>query len=276
MANTFSNSAGTGDNVICLHGSMSSSRQWDGLKNRLQPTCRVIAPDLHGYDSRPEWVGGAAFSLDQEVALLEDLIDALDGPVHLVGHSYGGAVAIAAAQTFGRRIASLTVYEPVIFSALFARAAYRAAALEVCRLIAEIQRAYLCGDLFAAAQRFVDYWSGAGAWDAIPLEKKHGLSQKIPTVLANFEALVSAPDLLTGLAELRIPTHCLSGRESPAPVNAISGLLKRELPQATTHRFPYMGHMGPFNQADIVNDRIAEFIQLQSMVVNRKGYPQAA
>jgi pimeloyl-ACP methyl ester carboxylesterase len=236
----------------------------------------VIALDLHGYGNGPEWVGGAAFSLDREVALLDDLVDTLDGRVHLVGHSYGGAVAIAAAQTFGRRIASLTVYEPVIFSALFARTADRAATLEVCCLIAEIQRAYLCGDLFAAARRFIDYWSGAGAWDAIPLEKKHALSQKMPAVLANFEALVSAPDLLAGLADLRMPTLCLSGRESPASVNAISGLLKRELPHASAHRFPYMGHMGPITQADIVNQQIAAFIQREAGALNRKGYPQAA
>jgi pimeloyl-ACP methyl ester carboxylesterase len=276
MAHTFFRSAGTGDNVICLHSSMSSSRQWDGLTNRLQPACRVIAPDLHGYGNGPEWIGGPAFSLDREVALLDDLIDTLDGPVHLVGHSYGGVVALAAAQTFARRIASLTVYEPVIFSALFTRAAERTATLEVCRLIEEILRAYLSGDLFAAARRFVDYWSGAGAWDAIPVEKKHGLSQKIPTVLANFEALVSAPDLLAGLADLRMPTLCLTGRESPAPVNAISELLQRELPWASTHRFPAMGHMGPITHADIVNERIAAFIQRQPRALNRKGYPQAA
>jgi len=276
MAHSFPRSADTGDTVICLHSSMSSSRQWDGLVTRMHPHFRVIALDLHGYGSGPRWAGGPAFGLDREVALLDGVIDALHGPVHLVGHSYGGAVAIAAARAFGLRIASLTVYEPVIFAALFTRADARAAALEVCRLVADIQRAYLREDLFAAARRFIDYWSGPGTWDSIPCVKQDALAQQVPTVLANFEALLSAPDLLAGLAELRLPTLCVSGRDSPAPVNAIGELLQRELPHAATQRFPGMGHMGPITHAGIVNDRIAEFIRSQAGGLERKGYAQAA
>ena len=260
MNTTFIQSADTGDNVICLHSSMSSSRQWDGLVQLLQHSYRVIALDLHGYGNGPEWTEGTALSLDREVALLADLIDELDGPIHLVGHSYGGAVAIKAAQTYGRRISSLTLYEPVIFAALFEASPSRAASIEVTRLIEEIQSDYRSGGLFRAAQRFIDYWSGPGTWEEIPFNKKLGLSKKIPVVLGNFEAVVAEPNALAGLAKLQIPTLFLSGRESPDSVKAISDLLKQELPNAVRQRFDDMGHMGPITHSEIVNASIERFI----------------
>lgn len=276
MTTTFIESANEGDNIICLHSSMSSARQWDGLTQRLQYAYRVTALDLHGYGKGPQWGTGAVFSLDREVELMANLVSELDGPIHLVGHSYGGAVAIKAAQTYGKRISSLTLYEPVIFAALFSADSDQAASDEITRLIEDLQDSYRCGDLFQAAQRFIDYWSGAGTWAAIPFDAKSGLSKKIPTVLGNFEAVLSEPNALAKLASIEVPTLTLSGRESPTSVNAITDLLQRQLPQVTAHRFAGMGHMGPITHSEIVNGHIEEFIQHQSVTDHHNDYRFAA
>ena len=193
------------------------------------------------------------------------MICGLDGSIHLVGHSYGGAVAIKATQTYGRRISSLTLYEPVIFASLFAASSQRAASIEAFRLIEEIQADYRSGGLFRAAQRFIDYWSGAGTWSAIPSGQKLHLSRKIPVVLGNFEAVVTEPDALADLASLQIPTLYLSGRESPASVKAISKLLELKLPNAARQCFDDMGHMGPITHSEIVNASIEQFINQRSI-----------
>ena len=266
MDESFFQSAGEGENVICLHSSMSSSRQWNALVEKLRHSYRVTALDLHGYGKGPEWSDGMAFSLQCEVDLLAEVVAELDGPIHLVGHSYGGAVAIKATQTYGRRISSLTLYEPVIFASLFAASPQRAASIEVLRLIEEIQADYRSGGLFRAAQRFIDYWSGAGTWSAIPSDKKLHMSQKIPVVLGNFEAVAAEPDALAGLASLQIPTLYLSGQESPASIKAISKLLERELPHADRQCFDNMGHMGPITHSEIVNASIERFINHRATV----------
>jgi pimeloyl-ACP methyl ester carboxylesterase len=276
MDTTFIQSTNKGDNIICLHSSMSSARQWDGLMQRLQYTYRVTALDLHGYGKAPQWETGTVFSLDREVELMANLVSELDGPIHLVGHSYGGAVAIKAAQTYGKRISSLTLYEPVIFAALFSADSDRAASDEIILLIEDLQYHFRCGDLFQAAQRFIDYWSGTGTWASIPVEAKSGLSKKMPTVLGNFEAILSEPNALADLASIEIPTLCLSGQESPRSVNAITDLLKRQLPQATARRFPGMGHMGPITHSEIVNGHIEEFIQRQSVTDQYDDYRYVA
>jgi len=265
-----------GDNVICLHSSMSSSRQWDGLMNRLQNSYRVTAVDLHGYGDGPKLTTGTAFSLDREVEILADTVAEMDTPIHLVGHSYGGAVAIKAAQTYASRVRSLTLYEPVVFAALFSVSANQPASVEVSRLIEDVQHAYRCGDLFHAAQRFIDYWSGAGTWANIPPHRKPGLSEKIPMVLENFEAVLSEPDALAGLEHVQVPTLYLSGMESPTSVQVISELLMQKLPCVDAHQFPGLGHMGPITHSETVNDHIEGFIQRQTASVQPQGYALAA
>ena len=59
-------------------------------------------------------------------------------------------------------------------------------------------------------------------------------------------------------------------------MQAITALQKLEMPHAIRHRFNGMGHMGPITHGDIVNPRIAAFIQRQVRAETRKGYAQAA
>src|SRR5215204_4124268 len=85
--------------VIALHCSLGSGRQWARLAEELGEDYRVIAPDLSGYGgnrARPL----LPMTLADEVAQLGDQIDQAAGPIHLIGHSYGGAVAFKMATTW--------------------------------------------------------------------------------------------------------------------------------------------------------------------------------
>src|SRR3954453_21987527 len=89
--------AGTGPAVVCLHSNASSSAQWRPLMERLASGYRVIAPDLYGAGHRPEWPSDRPIALADEVELLAPVLAAAGTPFALVGHSYGGAVALKAA-----------------------------------------------------------------------------------------------------------------------------------------------------------------------------------
>ena len=86
--------AGTGAPVLLLHGSASAGIMWvpviDGLKSRF----RVIAPDLIGYGRTDSWPDGHGFTVDDELRLVEPLLAHAPAPVHVVGHSFGGVVAL--------------------------------------------------------------------------------------------------------------------------------------------------------------------------------------
>jgi len=66
--------------VVLVHGAYAESSSWDGLLERLPADSRVIA------------FANPLRRLASDTALLTDLVRSLDGPVVLVGHSYGGAV----------------------------------------------------------------------------------------------------------------------------------------------------------------------------------------
>ena len=112
---TISNSLHQNGCVIALHCSLGSGRQWTRLTAELGTSYRVIAPDISGYGSQLGWTD-LPMTLADEVAHLGAAIDRVEGPLHLVGHSYGGAIAfkIATASRFADRVRSLTLIEPVL------------------------------------------------------------------------------------------------------------------------------------------------------------------
>ena len=110
-------SVGQGPTVVLLHSSGSSGRQWDPLIAGLHDRFRLHAVDLHGHGGTPAWQAGRPMSLEDDAALVEPLLLA-PGGVHLVGHSYGGALALKLAALHPERVNSVAVYEPVLFRLL--------------------------------------------------------------------------------------------------------------------------------------------------------------
>jgi pimeloyl-ACP methyl ester carboxylesterase len=123
--------AGSGTSVVCIHSSASSSGQWRTLMERLADRFRVIAVDLYGSGKTAAWPQGQPMHLDDEVALLSSVFRAAGDRFHLIGHSFGGAIALKAALANRDRVLSLVLYEPVLFSVLIADAPDSAAAREI-------------------------------------------------------------------------------------------------------------------------------------------------
>jgi pimeloyl-ACP methyl ester carboxylesterase len=101
----FFKEAGNGPTVLCLHSNASHSGQWRGLMDQLSDRFRVVAVDSWGSGRTAEWPSDRVIRLADEVELLQPLLDSASGPLHLVGHSYGAAVALKAALLHPGRFA---------------------------------------------------------------------------------------------------------------------------------------------------------------------------
>jgi pimeloyl-ACP methyl ester carboxylesterase len=256
-------SVGHGPEVVLLHSSGSSSRQFDALVDSLQSRFRLHAVDLHGHGATPAWGGAARMTLADEAALVEPLLlSALEG-VHLVGHSYGGAIALKLAAKHPTRVRSVAVYEPVLFRLLFDYNARHAPAQDVLATAVSINNWLARDDRHEAARRFVDFWSGEGTWDAMPATRRQSIAARMPSVHAHFHALFYDTLQRSQLAQLRMPMLFLTGARTVAATRRIGELLRYTLPYAQHEMLPGMGHLGPVTHAPIVNARIAGFMDAE-------------
>jgi pimeloyl-ACP methyl ester carboxylesterase len=88
---------GKGEPILLLHGFGASTYTWRYIRNDLARTHRVIAVDMKGFGRSDKPLDTAYSPLDQ-ARQIADLVQQRDlRRLTLVGHSYGGAVALAAA-----------------------------------------------------------------------------------------------------------------------------------------------------------------------------------
>lgn len=227
--------------VIALHCSGAGGRVFDGYRALLDRDTDLIAPDLLGSGAESAWPIGAPVSLDAEAERLAPLLaHAADG-VHLMGHSYGGAVAMQMALRWPRRVLGLTLYEPVRFALLDRQSVDWTAIVRVGQRIAALTRAQR---LAAAAQSFVDYWSGPGTWARLPAPRQAAVADRMPKVGAEFEALFNDGVPPAAYAALTMPMVVLTGDRSPQPARRVAQRLVQACRHARLVRLPGRGHMG--------------------------------
>lgn len=249
---------GSGEPVLLVHCSSASGTEWDSLCATLGADFRTIAPDQWGCGESPPWTGKSAFMLAQEAAPLLDIIQSIGVPVHLVGHSYGGSVALHIARERPDMVRSLTLIEPCSFHLLREGDPEDEKLFQEIASVADsVKAAVASGDYWGGMARFVDYWNGEGTWAAMPHKACMKMCQRLEKVVLDFRALFEEPAGLDDYAALPIPTLILCGQHSPGPSKKIVEMLATAIPQARLQRIPGAGHMSPLNHPDAVNQAIS-------------------
>jgi len=213
----------------------------------------MLAVDLHGAGRSPIWPNERPLTLADEVDLLEPILAALGRRFHLVGHSYGGAVALKVALAHPERVESLAVFEPVLFSLLMAEDPDQAAAREIGAVRDDTTAAVDRGDLGMAGARFVNYWMGPGAWAAMSDIHRERVAESMTTVKTQWHAAFEDATPLHAFAALDMPALCLVGSQSPAASCGVTRLLTKALPRVTEVEIEEVGHMGPVTHPDRIN-----------------------
>ena len=247
--------AGAGPGVICLHSNASSSGQWRGLMDMLAPKFHVIAADSYGAGKSPARPPNTM--LRDEVTLLEPVFARAGERFALVGHSYGGAIALVAAVMHPKRVRALALYEPTLF-ALVERETPRDVDGIRNTVVASVDHLKK-GDEAAAARSFIDFWMEPGAFDRMPDRNREAIAAAGVDVDEWRKALFGEPTPREAFARLEIPVLLLTGKRSPRSSRAVAELLARTLPRVEVVEIDG-GHMAPVTHPERVNGAIARFL----------------
>ena len=256
----FFREAGQGPGVVCLHSNASSSSQWRGLMETLAPKFHVFAVDAYDAGKSPAWQGERTATLSDEVALLEPVLARAGDPFTLVGHSYGGAVALIAALKHRKRVRAMALYEPTLFALLDAESPPPNDADGICAAVARAVAALDAGDADAAAAHFIDYWMGKGSWSGMPEARRGPIAASIRSIRSWSRALLREPTPLSAFAAVDMPVLYLTGKNSPASSRGVARILRRELPRVEFVELDGLGHMAPVTHPDVVNGQIGRFL----------------
>jgi pimeloyl-ACP methyl ester carboxylesterase len=201
-------------------------------------------------------------TLAEEVALLSEHIAQLEGPFHLVGHSYGGAIAfkIATQPPFASRVRSLTLIEPLLPSLLAESASER----RLHDLFEQFARSLYVdlwnGHFMEATEKFLSYWNGSVPAGRPSPDALLSMIRHAEKLAFDLNAVLAENNVLAAAAAISVPMLLFSGGLSPYLTQRIAGRLASIVANADARHLPAAGHMVPFSHGKLINSKIAGHI----------------
>jgi pimeloyl-ACP methyl ester carboxylesterase len=246
-----------GKPLLALHCSLSHGGEWAGLAGARREL-DVTAPDLVGHGRQPAWDGVSDLhrhSTDMAADMARRI--GAGGPIDVIGHSFGGTVALRLALERPDLIRRLILVEPVLFAAARTSAVWPDYLAEHDML----EALHAKGDDAATAKMFLAIWGSGDPIESLLPALRAYMIQRIGLVMALDEDLMQdafgllAPGRLEALAR---PVLLVEGGASPPVVAAIHAELARRLPQTRRTLIPGAGHMLPVTHAPALAALVAE------------------
>lgn len=232
---------GSGQPLVCVHGSLGDFRGWSGVLGPLSRHHRVIAVSLRRFF--PEhWDGvGDDFKIDQHVADMIAFIEALRVPkVHLLGHSRGGHIAFRVAQQRPELLDRLVLAEPggdldeslrPADSVVAPMRSWQAAAA------AKVA----AGDIEGAMILFFERLDGEGAWQRLPQGVQQELRDNAYTLLGQVNEQ-RRPYSRADAEGIRVKTLFVGGADTPGFLPVVLRALAAHVPGARVVMLPNAKH----------------------------------
>jgi pimeloyl-ACP methyl ester carboxylesterase len=248
---------GQGEAVVFVHGTFSDHRLWEGQRENIAKRYRYIALDQR-YFGTASWTDtGARYSVSTHADDLAMFIDRLGtGPVHLVGFSYGGAVALVLAARRPELVRSLFLYEPAL-GTIVTDPSTQKILVEERKGLGSSVAASKSNDQAMAVRLFVDWVDGQqGTFDALPANIRQVLLENARTLPPQFAAPPPPVVPCAQLAQLKVPVTIGKGQQSRPYFAVLADATHQCMPGSKLVVFPNARHMALVNHGAAINAAI--------------------
>ena len=245
--------------VVMLHGANTGmwdfDLQIDALRNA---GFRVLRYDAlgHGLSERPD----IAYTRNAYVSQLEQLLAALDieGQVFLLGHSLGGAAAVAFASAMPARVKAITLVSPVI-NGVNASLPYF-----VCNTPVLGNFLLRVGMVNVLRRRAHGQWEGSVAdtsvYDRL-FERQATIKgfEKASCSMFQTDLVGDYRESFRTVGRNRIPGLLVYGGNDQTVLKGDVAALKKEMPSFRFHLYPEGGHCAHISYKDSFNRELVKF-----------------
>lgn len=224
---------GTGPTVVLVPGSCSTGAAWRPIMAEWHGKFRCVTTSLLGYGGTAERRPPEDPSIAFEAEVVETVIRRAGGPVHLVGHSFGGLVSVAVALRRNVPLASLSVIEAPA-AALLADLGEAEHHTAFRRMTDVYFAAFERGEPDAVAT-MIDFYGGVGTFASWPPRVRAYAMETAHVNIVDWASGYGYSPPLAALAENDLPALILWGGASPVAVQRANAMLAAHM-RGAAHR----------------------------------------
>jgi pimeloyl-ACP methyl ester carboxylesterase len=254
---------GLGPTIVLTPGSCSTGAAWRPVIATWNGQFRCVTTSLLGYGRTAERRTAHDTSISHEVDVLELVIRKAGGPVHLVGHSFGGLVALAVALANRVPLASLIILEAPVAELLRESGEHRH--YRAFRRMTDVYFAEFADGNAEAIAAMIDFYGGAGTFASWPPRVRAYAIETTAVNVLDWESVYSFPLHPAPLAALEVRALILRGGASHPAVHRANTLLGEKMRHAVAATIDGAAHFMIATHADRVGQLIAEHVHRVEM-----------
>ena len=256
---------GKGAPVVLVHGTLDDYRSWAGQVEPFAKNYRVVSYSRRYHYPNPWPQDSLGFSVSVHAKDLVSFIQALElKKVHLVGHSFGGYVALLAARDNPEMVRSLTLAEPPVIP-LIAGSSPGDSLLQsfMQNSILPSRAAFKRGNKEEGIRRFVNGVLGDNTYQKLPPPVHANMMDNVRELKG--EMMVMGKNLFPAFAckdasRLQVPVLLLDGEWSPEIMGLINDNLKKCLLNTERATIPTASHQMQAQNAKAFNKLVLSFL----------------
>lgn len=254
---------GHGVPVVFVHGAPGDHRSWEGQREVVSERYRFIAPTQRYFGTGPWPDDGIGFSMATHADDLPAFLRQIGGgPAHLVGWSYGGAIAIVLAVHHPEWIKSLFVFEPGLATFVTDPVDAQVAGEDRTDMRARATMAAKAGDTGAAVRLlFEDFTGQPGIVDRLAPAIRASLLDNARTLPLSLFAPPPPPITCAQLGKIAVPVAMARGELARPFYRIAADTAHRCIPGSRLIVIPGGGHLALAEHASAFNEVLLSFLK---------------